>query len=428
MPRIPHEHRLDSSLALLKEGYRFIPNRMRRFGTAVFQTRLLLQDTICLTGEEGARLFYDENLFTREHAAPRMMQKSLLGVGSVQSLDGEAHRIRKAMFMSLMTPSAIQSLVQRYTKQWQKDIQAWTGNHEVALLYAAQFQLCRSVCDWAGVPLPEEDVAKRRSQLASLIDGAGGVGLRHLRARTSRQQAEAWIAGCVQDVREGRLKAPVESALHVISFHREANGQWLDPRTAAVEVLNVLRPTVAVARFVVFAAWVLHRYPQWAERLRQEPTVLEPFVQEVRRVFAFFPFAVARVRKDFEWKGYQFTKGTRVLLDLYGTNRESQNWQQPERFDPERFFNWNGNAFNFITQGGGDHYQNHRCPGEWITIELLKVAVTALTQWMRYEVPPQDLSIDISRMPALPKSRFVISRVHPMLTEEAHQAPALTTP
>jgi fatty-acid peroxygenase len=32
---------------------------------------------------------------------------------------------------------------------------------------------------------------------------------------------------------------------------------------------------------------------------------------------------------------------------------------------------------------------------------------------MRYEVPEQDLSIDLSRMPAVPRSRFVISGVRP---------------
>lgn len=54
---------------------------------------------------------------------------------------------------------------------------------------------------------------------------------------------------------------------------------------------------------------------------------------------------------------------------------------------------------------------NHRCPGEWITIELMKVALAFLTERMEYEVPEQDLRIDYSRLPALPRSHFIIHNV-----------------
>jgi fatty-acid peroxygenase len=33
---------------------------------------------------------------------------------------------------------------------------------------------------------------------------------------------------------------------------------------------------------------------------------------------------------------------------------------------------------------------------------------------MRYDVPEQDLAIDLTRMPTLPKSRFVITNVTPI--------------
>lgn len=48
----------------------------------------------------------------------------------------------------------------------------------------------------------------------------------------------------------------------MIAAHREPDGAPLDPRTAAVEVLNVVRPTVAVSWFVTFAAHALHRWPE----------------------------------------------------------------------------------------------------------------------------------------------------------------------
>lgn len=75
MPAIPHFFEVVSALALLGKGYPFIANRCQRLGTDVFQVWLLMQNTICMRGEEAAKLFYDERLFQRQHAAPRMLQK-----------------------------------------------------------------------------------------------------------------------------------------------------------------------------------------------------------------------------------------------------------------------------------------------------------------------------------------------------------------
>ena len=100
-----------------------------------------------------------------------------------------------------------------------------------------------------------------------------------------------------------------------------------------------------------------------------------------------------------------------MLLDLYGTNHDPRTWHDPETFRPERFLDWGGSPFDFIPQGGGDHHHGHRCPGEWIAIELMKVAADFLARRIVYDVPEQDLRINYSRLPALPRSRFVIGNV-----------------
>src|SRR3546814_8303331 len=91
-------------------------------------------------------------------------------------------------------------------------------------------------------------------------------------------------------------------------------------------------------------------------------------------LYPFFPVVAARTRHEFEWKGYRLPGRTRVLLDLYGTDHDTRLWDRPDAFVPERFRHWDGSAFNFIPQGGGSHRNGHRCPGAWITIELMKVA------------------------------------------------------
>ena len=100
-----------------------------------------------------------------------------------------------------------------------------------------------------------------------------------------------------------------------------------------------------------------------------------------------------------------------MILDLYGTNHDERIWEKPESFWPERFRDRDISPFDLIPQGGGDYQTNHRCPGEWITIELMKVVLHLLTRSITYDVPAQDLRVSLSRIPALPRSRFVITNI-----------------
>ncbi|AHY44065.1 cytochrome P450 [Stutzerimonas decontaminans] len=411
MTDIPRDEHLESSLALLGEGYPFIRDRCQRLHSNLFQTRLLMQNTICLSGQEAARLFYDERYLQRDKAMPRMLKKTLIGEGGVQGLDGEAHRQRKRMFMQLLDSAAVDEVVRLTEQGWCRAIDEWQARSDIELMSEVQSIFTDSVCRWAGVPLPSAELPERRDQLVAMIDGAGGIGARHWAARKARREAEIWLQQLIKQARSGELQAAPTTALMVVAHHRNLDGSRLDSRVAAVELLNLLRPTVAVSYFIIYGALELLAHPQWRERLRSDDAMLEPFAQEVRRLHAFFPFTAARVREGFEWQGYHFPAGTRVMLDLWGTNREASRWSEPDAFQPERFVDWQDNAFSFVTQGGGDPAEGHRCPGERLAIELLKVALRTLTREMEYAVPAQDLRIDLTRMPAKPQSGLLISDV-----------------
>lgn len=410
---LPHDSRFDSTLALKRDPYRFIAKGCRRVGDDVFETRILLRRTICMSGPEAAELFYDVERFKRQGAAPLRLQATLFGKGGVQALDDERHYHRKRMFLGLMTPERIRRLGELSDEWWRIYAQRWEKAGKVELYRQAREVLCRAVFAWAGVPLAESDVDLRTTELTALFDSAGAVGPRHWHGLLARKRAERWAAGLIDQIRDGVLDVPEQTAVRVIALHRDLEDRLLDRHDAAVELLNVLRPTVAVAVFVVFEALALHDYPRWRERLREGGADgdVESFVQEVRRFYPFFPAVVARVRHDFDWKGYRFRAGTRVMLDLYGTDHDARAWEAPDEFRPERFGPRAENAFTLVPQGGGSHVFNHRCAGEWVTLELMKRAARFLASAIDYEVPEQDQSVDYASLPALPRSRFVMSGV-----------------
>ncbi|MFL6550610.1 MAG: cytochrome P450 [Povalibacter sp.] len=415
MATTPRTRAFDSTLALLRDPYRFISRECRRAGSDVIRARLLMQETVLMTGAAAAQLFCDNARFARSGAAPLRLQKTLFGVGGVQSLDDAEHRTRKSMFMDLMTTERVLELQREVTQGALTAAQHWTQSDSTCLYDAMQEVLTRAVCAWSGVPLHASETRERTRQLAALFDGAGAVGPKHWISRLARKHSEQWIAGVIERIRKGEIRPAVETAAHRIAWHRSTRGELLEPRIAAVELLNVLRPTVAVSVYVVFIAHALYKVPHVAERLRNADAHYErAFVQEIRRWYPFFPAVVARVRERFEWRDHAFEKNERVMLDLYGIDHDPRVWHDPESFSPERFASREITPFNFAPQGPGDHLLNHRCPGEWITMAIMQTMVEVLLRRISYSVPLQDASLDYARMPALPRSRFVISgvRVH----------------
>jgi fatty-acid peroxygenase len=414
MPEIPHDHLFDSSLAIVADPYGFIGKRCDRVGADLFRTRLLFATNICLRGRDAAEIFYDQDRFYRKGAVVPRAEIVLTGRGGVQGLDHDPHHHRKAMFTSVVGPHTACDVANRCLEGWRSRVKRWSTQDSVVFYNETREVICRAARDWAGVPISDAELPRITWILSLLYEFPVAIGWRHWRARYYRKVADRWAAGIIDDVRAGRIKPPAGSALDVVANHRDQAGQLLEPKVAGVELQNVLRPTVAVSVFVVYAAKMLHEHPECRALLAQGgDEYAELFVMEVRRHCPFFPAVAARVRHDFEWRGYHFPKDTRVIFGLHATNHDPKLWDAPEEFRPERFRGWEFDPLSFVPQGGGDREVGHRCPGDRFSAEITKAAVKFLTEDIRYDLPPQDLSLEMTHMPALPRSRFVIRNVRP---------------
>lgn len=410
--QIPNDKGIDSTLALSQEGYLFIKNRADKHKSDIFETHLFGQKVICITGKEAAKLFYDPELFLRQGVAPKRVQKTLFGENAIQGMDGKAHVHRKALFLSLMTPDNEKRLASLVEEEWKAVIPKWENSEEVNLFEEAKYILCKAACLWAGVPIPESEIASRASDFAAMVDAFGVVGPRHWKGKTARTKTEEWIMTVIENVRIGREKAPEDSALYAMAFHKDLNGNLLDTSMAAIELINVLRPIVAISTYITFTALALYEYPDSKRKLLSDNNnELELFVQEVRRYYPFTPFLGAKVKKDFVWKEYEFKESELVMLDVYGINHDSRLWNEPYSFQPERFRNFSGDPFVFIPQGGGDPSKGHRCPGEGIVVETMKVSLDLLVNKIEFTVPEQDLSYDMDKIPTFPKSGFIMNTI-----------------
>jgi fatty-acid peroxygenase len=409
--QVPRDKGIDRTLSIFKDGYEFIQKRIQMHHLDVYETKILGQKVALLSGEAGVKLFYDNEKMKRNGAMPPHILNTLFGKGGVQTLDGGSHEHRKRLFMSLMTPERLKDLHHITTRHWKAFALEWEKKKKVILFDEALELLTRVGCEWAGLPLGDKEVSKCSKELNHLIEGASKVGPRYLVSIRARNKLEQWIGSIIQTVRQGKHEPRKGSALYEMAFHKDLNGDLLDIHVAAVELLNVIRPLVAISRYLVFGAVALEKQPDWNIKIMSNDDHLRCFIQEVRRYYPFFPFLAAITTNDFVWQQYHFKQGQMVMLDLYGTNHDPRIWENPDNFEPERFKEYKGSIYDLVPQGGGDYYDGHRCPGEWPTIEVMKASFAFMSKHLEYQLPTQDMSYSLRKIPSLPKSGFVMRKV-----------------
>ncbi|MGW0389997.1 cytochrome P450 [Streptomyces sp. NPDC003042] len=414
---------IDRTVPLLAQGYAWLPDLRRGHGgEGPVRVRLMGRSAIALHGQAAVEFFYDERHVLRQGALPGPVLDTLFGRGAVHTLDGDAHRARKDMLVSLlMAPDGVRALVDRVERYWGEAVEEWEGR-EVVLFEEVSAVLARAVCDWVALPVPEDAAREIAEDCVAMVDGFATAGPRHWKARRARSRQEAALARSVEEVRAGvahlgrpetvhRVDGSSRSALETVARHRGADGRLLDPHTAAVELLNIIRPTVALAWFAAFAAHALHRDPGQRERLRADDgAYARAFAHEVRRFYPFAPFVGGLAARDLEFQGEKIREGTMVLLDVYGHHHDPELWPEPYHFDPRRFLGREPDRDELIPQGGGDARTGHRCPGEDIAVSVLTALASALAR-LDFDVPEQDLRIPLHRIPTRPRSGFVVKAV-----------------
>lgn len=312
----------------------------------------------------------------------------------------------------MLTPDYEKELLTVCGSNLDKYARQWEAKEVVNLYEESKKILFESVCQWAGIPYEKEKVPEYAEYFGLMIYGFGRIGKNYRKGKHARKIVEAWIKGIITDVREGTLVVDTKSPLYQVSMYDEEDGMKLPAQIAAVEVINIIRPIIAIATYITFEAVALEAYPECKAQLqKRDPQYTEMFCQEVRRFYPFAPFVGAKVKQDFEWNGYSFKLNQLVMLDIYGTNHDTKLWDEPYEFRPERFAKREKNLYDFIPQGGGKMAESHRCAGDITTLKIMEVFAEYLVNGITYDLPEQDLKFSLKKIPTLPNSGVVLSNI-----------------
>ncbi|UMG93663.1 hypothetical protein [Nocardioides sp. TF02-7] len=400
----------DLAWRLLRDGYRALDRERRRHdGRDAFATRMLARRTVVVRGEEGARLFYDEAVVARTRAVPPPLAWLLFGRGAVHGLDGAAHRERKRLFLEVLTPERTEPLVAAVRARLQDRVPSWKHGtpvfDELVEVYGG------AVLSWAGIRLDDVEAARVSHRLAEIVDGFGFAGVAYARGWRSRLVANRWARRLVREVREGSSIVQRDRPLGMIAARAD-----LDDRTAAVELLNVLRPTVAVAWPATLATAQLLRSPEPATVTSDE--LLRPYVHECRRLQPFAPRTdrPGPPHRDRRRSGAAPGRPDRARRRRH-PHRPAHLVARPRRppppsaFEPRRFADGEPSPYALVPQGGGDPATGHRCPGEPLTVRLLEVTLREIARHGLRPVAGGEP--DLRRMPTLPDPPLRVTRTSP---------------
>lgn len=398
-----------------RQGYRMLEELRKEADAPVVKAKLFNKEAIVIYGEKAAKQFYNPRNFKRRGAMPKLVLKTLFGKEGVQTLDGAEHHHRKAIFMDLMTPERMEEYHQILEQRLVHALAQQHGQFE--LFDLSKHVLFTTICEWSGINLSDkskEEIRQLANYQISMISGTVTSPIDHIKGVENRKKSEKWAQDLIVSARENPIAGKEQIPLYAFAQATDLNGQLLPTEVAAVELLNIIRPTVALTVWAALMGHALFSRPDLKQQLQNDFVGLQDsFIQEMRRYYPFFPMLPAIAVKEVEIDGYRVPKDSWVLLDLYGTDHDERTIEAPESFMIKRYLGRTKEIsyeeeYEMLAQGGGDFRQMHRCAGEWITLHSLRVFSEQLVNHFEFSIPEQDWTIPVDQFPTYPNSRVLL--------------------
>ncbi|KAL0356323.1 UNVERIFIED_CONTAM: cytochrome [Sesamum radiatum] len=127
---------------------------------------------------------------------------------------------------------------------------------------------------------------------------------------------------------------------------------------------------------------------------------LKAVIKETLRFHTPLPLLVARVaKKDVKIMGYDISAGTMVITNAWAISRDPVSWDEPEKFEPDRFLNssidFKGQDFEFIPFGAG----RRGCPGISFAMATKELVLANLVQKFDWKLPDDGKEVDMKERP-----------------------------
>ena len=203
------------------------------------------------------------------------------------------------------------------------------------------------IAEMMGVPADDRDRFKDWSDdVMILVFGARGVGDRRARAQQGLIELSAYLGELVTHYRQ----RPADNIISNLVEASEGDDSLEDPEIVANCVLFLFGGHETTTNLIGNGMRVLLQHPDELKRLRDDPSLIKPGVEEILRFDGPSKMEVRTLADEVELRGKTLPAGDMVYLVQHAANRDPEAFDQPDRFDVTRDPN------NHIGFGFGLHF------------------------------------------------------------------------
>ncbi|MGW3271188.1 cytochrome P450 [Streptomyces kronopolitis] len=227
------------------------------------------------------------------------------------------------------------------------------------------------ICELLGVPREDEalfgSIARRLTRGLDPVDTQTEEELREL--DQARNELIQYLEGLITE----RRAEPGSDLLSGLMFHQDPDDVMGPIQLRVTLGLLLIAGHETTVNLIANGTLALLRNPDALARLRTDPDLATPLVEEVLRYDPPVQMSGRSALADIDLGGTTIPEGSRIRLLLAAGNRDATRFEDPDRFVPDR----RDNAH--LGFGGGIHY----CIGATLARAEAQIALTALARRLR---------------------------------------------
>jgi cytochrome P450 len=226
-----------------------------------------------------------------------------------------------------------------------------------------------AICKLLGVP--REDEPRFHQWADAVIETVDPTTGTFEERQRRRAQVNAELGQYLNGLADAHLRQPGDDLLSGLLTDDDPDRRMSREDLVSTAALLFIAGHETTVNLIANGMLTLLRHPDMLQRLRREPDLIIPLVEELLRYEPPVQFLISRTAlADIDIAGTTIPAGSPLLLVLAAGSRDPDRFGDPDRFDPDRTDNQH---FGF---GGGIHY----CFGAPLARVETQIALPALAR------------------------------------------------
>ncbi len=257
--------------------------------------------------------------------------------------DPPAHTRLRSLVAQAFTSRRVEDLRPRITAIAQRLLDALPAHGSVDLLNAFAFPLPVTViAELLGVPAEAQE--RFRAWSLALLNPSGAQ-------LEALQRTASEFRQYLQDIIARRRAEPRDDLISALLAAEEQGDRLTPVELISMVLLLLIAGHETTVNLVANGVWALLHHPEQLERLRSNPALLEPALEEMLRYCGPVRHATSRFAlQDTEFRGQLIPAGEMIMACVLSANHDPEQFEAPERFELTRTPN------RHIAFGSGSHF------------------------------------------------------------------------